>query len=139
MTDVANSALGKGLRGSAWLFYCLIVFEILFMVSPFAFYYYSVYSVPLRWLQESTYTAWLTLHILPHFTYSTSLLSNALLVAAWPLILSGLALFFLGFVQIYWAKLTRKTNVEVGLYRYVRHPQYIAIAAKPPLPEPCAQ
>jgi len=36
--------------------YCMIVFEILFMVSPFALYYYSVYSLPLNWLQQSVYT-----------------------------------------------------------------------------------
>ena len=47
MTDIADSAIGKGLRASAWLLYCLIVFEILFMVSPFALYYYSVYALPL--------------------------------------------------------------------------------------------
>ena len=128
MTDIADSAIGKGLRASAWLLYCLIVFEILFMVSPFALYYYSVYALPLNWLQQSVYTGWLTLHILPHFTYTTSLLSNTLLLVAWPLILSGLMLFFMGFVQIYWAKLTGKANVEVGLYRYIRHPQYVALA-----------
>ncbi len=128
MTDVADSAMGKGLRASAWLLYCMIVFEILFMVSPFALYYYSVYSLPLNWLQEGVHTGWLTLHILPHFTYTASMLSNTLLLAAWPLILLGLMLFFMGFVQIYWAKLTGKANVEVGLYRYIRHPQYVALA-----------
>jgi len=56
------------------------------------------------------------------------MLSNTLLLAAWPLILLGLMLFFMGFVQIYWAKLTGKANVEVGLYRYIRHPQYVALA-----------
>jgi len=98
------------------------------MVSPFALYYYSVYSLPLNWLQQSVHTAWLTLHILPHFTYTASLVSNMLILVSWPLILMGLALFFLGFVQIYWAKLTGKANVEVGLYRHIRHPQYVALA-----------
>ena len=47
---------------------------------------------------------------------------------SWPLILLGIALFVLGFCQIYWAKITRKGAVETGLYRYIRHPQYVALA-----------
>ena len=45
-----------------------------------------------------------------------------------PLILIGLALFLVGFAQIYWAKFTGRAAVELGLYRYVRHPQYVALA-----------
>jgi len=128
MNEFADSTVDKGLRASAWLLYCVIVFEILFMISPFALYYYSVYSLPLNWLQQSGHTAWLTLHILPHFAYTESFLSNALLLVAWPLILTGLAFFVVGFVQIYWAKFTGKPAVEVGLYRHIRHPQYVALA-----------
>lgn len=128
MTDTTNRPIDKGLRVSAWALYCVIVFEILFMVSPFALYYYSIYSVPLNWLQQSSLTAWTTLHILPHFTYTGSVLSNALMLVSWPLILMGLVLFFWGFAQIYWSKLTGKTTVEAGLYRHIRHPQYVALA-----------
>ena len=47
MSEIADSTAQKGMRASAWLLYCLIVFEILFMVSPLAFlYYYSVYALP---------------------------------------------------------------------------------------------
>ena len=120
MTNIADRALERGLRVSAWALYSLIVFEILFMISPFAFYYYSVYSRPLNWLQQSALTSWLTLHILPHFTYTESWLSNALILISWPLILSGMLLFLVGFVQIYWAKFTRRGQVAGGLYRYGR-------------------
>ena len=68
------------------------------------------------------------MHILPHFTYTQSVLSNALILVSWPLILMGLVLFFVGFAQVYWSKLTGKTNVEAGLYRHIRHPQYAALA-----------
>lgn len=118
----------RTIKTSAWILYTLIVLEILFMVSPFAAYYYSIYATPLNALQESQYTAWLTMYILPHFTYSDSWLANGLILISWPLILLGIVLFVFGFCQIYWAKFARKGAVEIGLYRFIRHPQYVALA-----------
>jgi len=118
----------RTIKTSAWFLYTLIVLEILFMVSPFAAYYYSIYATPLNALQEPQSTAWLTMYLLPHFTYSDSWVANGLILISWPLILSGVVLFVLGFCQIYWAKITRKGAVEVGLYRHIRHPQYVALA-----------
>jgi len=118
----------RTIKTSAWLFYTLIVLEILFMVSPFAAYYYSIYATPLNALQESHYTAWLTMYLLPHFAYSDSWLANGLILISWPLILLGVVMFVFGFCQIYWSKLTSRAAVEVGLYRLIRHPQYVALA-----------
>ena len=118
----------RTIKTSAWLLYTLIVLEILFMVSPFAAYYYSIYATPLNALQESQYAAWLTMYLLPHFTYSDSWLANGLILVSWPLILLGIVLFVVGFCQIYWSKINRKGAVEAGLYRYIRHPQYVALA-----------
>jgi protein-S-isoprenylcysteine O-methyltransferase Ste14 len=118
----------RTIKTSAWFIYTLIVLEILFMVSPFAAYYYSIYATPLNALQESQYTAWLTMYLLPHFAYSDSWLANGLILISWPLILLGIVLFVFGFCQIYWSKLTSKAAVEVGLYRFIRHPQYVALA-----------
>jgi len=122
------AARDRAVKTSAWLLYTLIVLEILFMVSPFAAYYYSIYATPLNALQESQHTAWLTMYLLPHFTYSDSWLANGLILISWPLILLGIVLFVFGFCQIYWSKFTRKGAVEVGLYRFIRHPQYVALA-----------
>jgi protein-S-isoprenylcysteine O-methyltransferase Ste14 len=118
----------RAVKTSAWLLYTLIVLEILFMVSPFAAYYYSIYATPLNVLQNSPHTAWLTMYVLPHFTYSDSWLANGLILISWPLILLGIVFFVVGFCQIYWSKFTGKGAVERGLYRYIRHPQYVALA-----------
>ncbi len=118
----------RAVKTSAWLLYALIVLEILFMVSPFAAYYYSIYATPLNALQASPQTAWLTMYLLPHFTYSDSWLANGLILISWPLILLGIVLFVVGFIQIYWSKFTGKGAVETGLYRIIRHPQYVALA-----------
>ncbi|MEQ8858033.1 MAG: isoprenylcysteine carboxylmethyltransferase family protein [Pseudomonadales bacterium] len=118
---------------TAWLLYALIVLEILFMVSPAAAYYYAVYAAPLNGLADLPATAWLTLHVLPHFAYSDSALVNGLIAVSWPLIGIGTLLFLVGFVQIYGARLRQArgapaTEVASGLYRYIRHPQYLALA-----------
>jgi len=113
---------------AAWLLYTLIVLEILFMVSPVAAYYYAVYGVPLNALADTPATAWLALHILPHFSHSDSALVNALIAVSWPLILVGMAAFVVGFVQIYRARFGRRGAVLGGAYRHVRHPQYLALA-----------
>ena len=118
----------QAVKTSAWLLYTLIVLEILFMVSPFAAYYYSIYATPLNALQDSPHSAWLTMYLLPHFTYTDSWLANGLILISWPLILLGIVFFVVGFCQIYWSKFTGKGAVEGGLYRYIRHPQYAALA-----------
>lgn len=122
--DSRNRVLSK----SIWLLYVLIVLEILFMVSPFALYYYSAYGLPLNWLAESTGFSWLVQHILPHFTYHTNFVARVLIATSWPLMLAGILMFVVGFTQIYWAKFTGKGAITVGLYKYIRHPQYLALA-----------
>lgn len=122
------TVLGRSASLSAWSLYALIVLEILFMVSPFAAYYYAGYGVPLNALADHPWTAWLTWQVLPHFTHSSSVLANSLILMAWPMILLGLLLFALGCVQIYGARFRGRGAVTSGLYRSVRHPQYLALA-----------
>ncbi|MEQ9451992.1 MAG: isoprenylcysteine carboxylmethyltransferase family protein [Pseudomonadales bacterium] len=128
-TETSSSATPERVAvTSAWLLYTLIVLEILFMVSPFAAYYYAAYATPLNALQSLPQTAWLTMYVLPHFAYSESWLANGLILISWPLIGLGVVLFLIGFGQIYWAKFTSRAAVAVGLYKYIRHPQYVALA-----------
>lgn len=110
------------------MLYTLIVLEILFMVSPFAAYYYALYAVPLNALAAHPATAWLTQYALPHFSYSSSALVRVLGLAGWPLVLIGAGLFGAGFLQIYRAKFTGGGAVTAGLYRVIRHPQYTGLA-----------
>lgn len=128
-----SEPLTRAAPRAAWLLYTLIVLEILFMVSPAAGYYYAVYAVPLNALADSPSTAWLTLHILPHFSASDSTLVNGLIAISWPLIGAGLVLFMVGFLQIYTARFRQARGAPAeatatGLYRHIRHPQYLALA-----------
>jgi protein-S-isoprenylcysteine O-methyltransferase Ste14 len=113
---------------AAWIFYAVVVLEILYMISPAALYFYAGYGPGLNALRTRPATAWLTTFFLPHFSRTSSPVLNALPVVAWVLILAGLLVFAVAFVQVYAAKLRGRGPVTGGLYAFVRHPQYAALA-----------
>ena len=115
------------LRPATWVFYLVIVCEILFMISPFALYFYSTYGPTLNFLHHSPYTDWLTQFFLPHFSETSSPLLNALPKLGGFLIVFGALMFFAGAIPIYWAKLRRRGAVTGGLYKFIRHPQYVGL------------
>lgn len=113
---------------AVWVLYVAIVFEILFMISPFAFYYYSAYGPSLNALHRSPWTAWITQFFLPHFSQTSSRVLNRLEDAGRLFMTAGAAVFLLAFMQIYWAKVRRRGLVTGGLYAMARHPQYLGLA-----------
>ena len=118
----------KASKSLAWTVYIIIVFEMIYMATPFAVFFYSVYGLPLKILNDSSATSWLVQPIFPHFTQTSSALIRAMLYISWPLMGIGFIIFVVGFIQIYGAKLLRKGLVLGGLYRYIRHPQYMGWA-----------
>jgi len=118
----------KNLTVLAWVFYLVIVFEIIYMITPFALFYYSAYGPSLNFLNKLPVTAWLAGFFLPHFTKTSSAILNALNAAGKLLFLIGFFLFLVGAAQIYFAKFFKKGAVTRVLYRYIRHPQYTAFA-----------
>ncbi len=114
--------------GAVILFYLLVAFEVIIMVTPFTVYFYSVYAPILTWLERSAWTAWLTAFFLPHITYTGDPILLTLAYGGPVLLTLGLAIFFLCAGQVYGAKLFRKGVVSGGLYRWIRHPQYLGLA-----------
>ena len=118
----------KILKPAAWLFYLVIGIEIIYMISPFALYYYSTYGPGLNFLHNSPRTAWLSGFFLPHFVKTSSFLLNYYQIAGWIMVLQGLLFFLVGAGQIYYYKFTKKGAVTGGIYKFIRHPQYSAFA-----------
>ena len=125
---------GKGTvqaRRALWAslaFYVLIAFEFFYMASPFAAYFYAVYGPGLDWLQVSGPTSWIIQFFMPHLVAETrSVLIDVHELVGRVLLIGGLAGFAVGVIQIYRAKLRRDDAVMGGLYRHVRHPQYLAL------------
>ena len=117
----------KWMRPAVWGFYFVVVLEFLFMISPFALHFYSAYGPTLNFLHLSPVTAWLTGFYLPHFSTTASPVINNLKSIGFFLAEVGLVLFVVGAIQIYGSKLLRRGAVTGGLYRIVRHPQYLAL------------
>lgn len=123
-----STLIKKGGASVAWLAYFVIAFEIVYMISPLALYYYSAYGPSLNFLHNSPQTAWLSQFFLPHYTESSSWILNSLHDVGWKVFGVGFVLFLVGAGQIYYAKFAKKGAVTGGLYRWVRNPQYTAFA-----------
>ena len=127
-SDMRKQGSRRWLSRAVAVVYGLVMFEVVIMVSPFAFYFYAAYGPTLKWLNHSAATAWLTGFLLPHAVFTTSPVLEFL---RWDLgrYLFGLGLlaFFILAAQIYGAKLLGRRVVSSGVYRYIRHPQYLSL------------
>ncbi len=106
-------------RAAAFLVYLTITLEMLFMVTPFALYYYSFYSPLLSGPSSLRAIAWLPAFFLPHL--STEILPSL----GGVIFLLGLVGFFLSAFQLYYAKFRQRGVVQGGFYKRIRHPQYL--------------
>lgn len=109
----------------AFLFYAVIALEVLIMITPFTVFFYSLYAPILDFLYGHQATAWLTGFFFPHLAVA----GNGFLIflsALGPLLfILGLLFFLVCALQVYGAKLFRRAVVTGGLYRFIRHPQYL--------------
>lgn len=108
--------------------YGLVMIEVLIMISPFAFYWYSLYAPTLQGLHHWRATAWMEAFFLPHSVITTSWLLESL---RWWVGTYAFSLGILGFlfcaVQVYGTKLVGKGVVRSWIYSYVRHSQYLCL------------
>jgi protein-S-isoprenylcysteine O-methyltransferase Ste14 len=109
--------------------YGLVMIEIVVMISPFAFYWYSLYAPTLQKLYRWRATAWLEAFFLPHSVITTS---PALEFLRWKVGPACLSLGIIGFLvcaaQIYGSKLRHRGVVHSWIYTRIRHPQYVFLA-----------
>ncbi len=127
-SDTTRQGARRWLSRAVAVVYGLVMFEVVIMVSPFAFYFYAAYGPTLKWLNHSAATAWLTGFLLPHAVFTTS---PSLEFLRWDLgryfFGLGLLAFFVLAAQIYGSKLFGRKLVNSGIYRYIRHPQYLSL------------
>jgi len=123
--DEANK--GKLLLLGTTLAYFLIALEVLFMITPFALFFYGVYGPILEFLSAHRLSAWTTEFFMPHMIF----VSDPFLVGlSWlqVLFVVGLLLFCAAAVPLYYGRLTGKGVVSCGFYSRIRHPQYLFLA-----------
>ena len=71
-SDTTRQGARRWLSRAVAIGYGLVMFEVVIMVSPFAFYFFAAYGPTLKWLNHSVATAWLTGFLLPHAVFTTS-------------------------------------------------------------------
>ena len=113
-------------RGGILVFF-IMAFEVMIMISPFAFFFYSVFNPLLHWLDRYSATAWLTTFFLPHMILPPTFLLKAIRVLGSILFVLGAVTFAACALQVYLGKIFRRGIAGRGLYRVIRHPQYLAL------------
>ncbi len=114
--------------GSVIVLYFIIGLEVLVMISPFAAFFYAAFNPFLLFLANWPATHWLADFFLPHMVLPPDAFLRALRVAGSVLFVSGTVLFLVCAAQVYSHKFLRRGPVLGGAYRWIRHPQYAALA-----------
>jgi protein-S-isoprenylcysteine O-methyltransferase Ste14 len=115
--------------GALVVLYFIIGLEVLVMISPFAGFFYAAFDPVLLFLARWPATHWLADFFLPHMVTPPGAFLRLLRVAGSALFLGGAVTFLVCAGQVYGSKLARRGPVVRGLYRWIRHPQYLALAA----------
>ena len=110
-------------------FYILIALEFLYMASPFAIYFYSVYGPGLNFINKYPALVWLSTVFLTHIVVETSsVLVNSHNIVGGVFFIIGFLGFCITAGQVYYYKFARKGVVTGGVYNFTRHPQYLSLA-----------
>jgi protein-S-isoprenylcysteine O-methyltransferase Ste14 len=109
------------------VFFFIMAFEVLIMISPFAFFFYSVFNPVFAWLDKYAATSWLTGFFLPHMILPPTLPLKVIRVLGSAFFLIGAASFIICAVQVYGGKIFKWGAASKGLYKYIRHPQYLSL------------
>jgi len=105
----------------------VMAFEIMIMISPFAFFFYSVFNPVFHWLDKFTATRWLVTFFLPHMILPPTLFLKAVRVLGSVCFVVGALTFVVCAIQVYVGKVFARGIASRGLYHYIRHPQYAAL------------
>ncbi len=126
--SVGATTRARPLMGSLIVLYFVIALEVLIMISPFAAFFYAAFNPVLLFLAQWPATQWLSAFFLPHMVMPPDTFLMAVRVAGSVLFVGGTLAFLLCAGQVYFHKLTGRGSVLGGLYRWIRHPQYLALA-----------
>ncbi len=113
--------------GGGIIIFFLMAFEVMIMISPFAFFFYSVFNPVLHRLQDYSATRWLTSFFLPHMILPPTLFLKAVRILGSVLFVFGSLTFLVCAFQVYLGKIFGRAIASKGLYGFIRHPQYLAL------------
>ena len=113
-------------RGGIIVFF-IMAFEVMIMISPFAFFFYSVFNPIFKWLDHYAATSWLTSFFLPHMILPPTLFLKTVRILGSAFFIVGSFTFIACALQVYLGKIFKWGVADKGLYAAIRHPQYLAL------------
>ncbi len=113
-------------KGGIIVFF-IMAFEVMIMISPFAFFFYSVFNPIFHWLDAYPTTRWLTSFFLPHMILPPTLILKIIRISGSILFVVGSLTFIICALQVYLGKIFKWGIADKGIYRFVRHPQYTSL------------
>ena len=126
--ESGNNLVKRATAGSAILLSFIVALEIVIMISPFALFFYSVFNPFLLALNQSPVTRWLTAFFLPHMVVPPNDFLRTIRILGSVFFIAGMAVFLICAAQVYLGKLLKKATSTGGIYRFIRHPQYLGLA-----------
>jgi protein-S-isoprenylcysteine O-methyltransferase Ste14 len=115
------------LSGGGIMVYFIMAFEVIIMISPFAFFLYSVFNPIFHFLGKYSATRWLTGFFLSHMVFPPGVFLHGIRILGSVLFVLGLGIFVICAFQVYSAKILKCGIATKGLYQIVRHPQYLGL------------
>ncbi len=109
------------------LVFFIMAFEVMIMISPFAFFFYSVFNPIFHWLDAYPMTRWLTHFFLPHMILPPTVPLKIIRISGSVLFIAGSITFIVCALQVYIGKIFKWGIASHGIYRFVRHPQYTSL------------
>lgn len=109
------------------LVFFIMAFEIMIMISPFAFFFYSVFNPIFRFIDHYSALSWLTSFFLPHMILPSTGFLISIRILGSILFVVGSMIFLICALQVYLGKIFRWGIAKKGLYSIIRHPQYLAL------------
>ena len=128
--DQKKESGGVGKRvaaGSAIFLSFIVAFEIVIMISPFAFFFYAAFNPFLLALNQTSMTRWLTAFFLPHMVVPPNEVLTVIRILGSVFFIVGMLVFFVCAGQVYLGKLLKRGVATKGLYTLIRHPQYLGL------------
>jgi len=107
--------------------FVIMALEVMIMISPFAFFFYSVFSPFFNFLGQHAATRWTTMFFLPHMILPPNGFLQAVRITGSVLFVVGLVGFTICALQVYLGKIFHWGIAARGLYRKIRHPQYLLL------------
>ncbi len=124
----SDNNVGKRFAWISTIFLSFVVaFEIVIMISPFAFFFYAAFNPFLLALNQSSATRWLTAFFLPHMVAPPNEILAVIRILGSVFFVAGMLIFFVCAAQVYIGKLLKKGVATKGLYTIIRHPQYLGL------------